>query len=140
MGNTTDQWGHYNDIIFLSDPQNVYIVYEKESTSSTMISLIDPDTLEIQKTWELGKNKKSYGRIFIFDQVVYATEHFHTSPTKIILAYNLITSKLINDERIFKEFPNVGGYGNSLHFNFHRNELWEIQGEKFTRYEVKFVE
>ena len=77
MDNTTDQCGGYNDIIFLSDPQNVYIVYEKESTSSTMISLIDPDTLEIQKTWELGKNKKSYGRIFIFDQVVYATEHYN---------------------------------------------------------------
>ena len=115
-------------------------MYEKESTSSTMISLIDPDTLEIQKTWELGKNKKSYGRIFIFDQVVYATEHYYTSPTKIILAYNLVTSKLLNDERIFKEFPNVGRNGCSLHFNFHRNELWEIQLNAFTRYEVKFVE
>ena len=116
-----NQWGGYNDIIFSSNQNNLYISYEPKSKQSLKICLIDPNNLQTLKTWQTNSHSKIiYGSIFMIQETLYCTNSYCKSPTTICYKYNTNLSK---DEIIEIPFENRGGYETSLHFCYLTNQL-----------------
>ena len=68
-------------------------------------------------------------------KVLYGTNNYSESPTKIIYKYDL------NDKRDYNiniDFENIGGYDTSLHYCYNTRQLWTVNNGKFYSYDVNF--
>ena len=129
------QWGGYNTIIFISNPQSIYIIYQSNNGNKLVIRELNPDSLEIIKSWETdAKTKKSYGALFMIGNILFGIDKYNASPTKIIYKYNLDKNQS-NDINI--NFQNIGGYDTSLHYCYNTGKLWTINNGKFYSYDIE---
>jgi len=129
------QWGGYNTIIFVSNPQSIYIIYQSNNGNKLVIRELNPDSLEIIKSWETdAKTKKSYGALFMIGNILFGIDKYNASPTKIIYKYNLDKNQS-ND--INMNFQNIGGYDTSLHYCYNTGKLWTINNGKFYSYDIE---
>ncbi len=95
--NDTNQWGGYNDIIFISNAESLYIIYQSNTINKLVIKQINPESLEIMKSYETDVNDKSkYGAFFMIGNTLFATKSYSQSPTKIISKYDLMNGRGIN--------------------------------------------
>ena len=132
----TGQWGGYNCIIFISNPESLYITYQSSSINKLVIRELNPDSLEVINSWETNaKVKSNYGALFMIGKVLYGINNYSESPTKIIYKYDL------NDKRDYNiniNFENIGGYDTSLHYCYNTRQLWTVNSGKFYSYDVNF--
>ena len=129
------QWSGYGTVIFISNPQSIYIIYQSKNGNKLVIREINPDTLEIIKSWETdSKPKKTYGALFMIGKTLFGIERYNSSPTKIIYKYDLDKNKSYN---INMNFQNIGGYDTSLHFCYSTGQLWTVNNGKFYSYDVE---
>ena len=129
------QWGGYNTIIFISNPQSIYIIYQSNIGNKLVIKEINPDSLEIIKSWETdGKQKRTYGALFMIGKILFGIDKYSASPTKIIYKYDLDKKISYN---ININFQNIGGYDTSLHYCYSTKQLWTINNGKFYSYDVE---
>ncbi len=129
-----NQWGGYNDITFVSNPESIYLIYQSNTINKLVIKQIDPDSLNIIKSWETdAKEKKQYGAFFMIGNTIFAIKSYSESPTKIIYKYDLIKERGFN---INIDFANIGGYDTSLHYCYQTKQLWTINSGKFYIYDV----
>ena len=132
--NNTNQWGGYNDIIFISNPESLYIIYQSNTVNKMVIKQIDPDSLNIIQSWETDcEKKKEFGAIFMIGNTLFATKSYSESPTKIIYKYDLMNGRGFN---VNIDFANIGGYDTSLHYCYQTNQLWTVNSSKFYIYDV----
>ena len=132
--NCTNQWGGYNDIIFISNLESLYIIYQSNSVNKLVIKQINPDSLDIIKSYETDvKEKKKYGAFFMIGNTLFAINRYDESPTKIIYKYDLINERGFN---ININFANIGGYDTSLHYCYQTNQLWTVNASKFYIYDI----
>ena len=131
----TGQWGGYNTIIFISNPQSIYIIYQSNNNNKLVIRELDPDSLEIIKSWETdAKTKCSYGALFMIGNILFGIDKYNASPTKIIYKYDLDKNQSYN---INMNFQNIGGYDTSLHYCYNTGQLWTINRGKFYSYNTQ---
>ena len=129
-----NQWGGYNDITFVSNPESIYLIYQSSTINKLVIKQIDPNSLNTIKTWETdAKEKKKYGAFFMIGNTLFAINQYSESPTKIIYKYDLIKQRGFN---INIDFANIGGYDTSLHYCYPTKQLWTINNSKFYIYDV----
>ena len=97
VNNYTNQWGGYNKIIFISNPESLYIIYQSNSVNKLVIKQINPDSLDIIKSYETDvKEKERYGAFFMIGNTLFAINRYDESPTKIIYKYDLINERGFN--------------------------------------------
>ena len=129
-----NQWGGYDDITFVSNPESIYVIYQSKTINKLVIKQIDPDSLNIIKSWETdAKSKNLYGAFFMIGNTIFAINYYKESPTKIIYKYDLIKERGFN---INIDFANIGGYDTSLHYCYQTKQLWTINNGKFYIYDV----
>ena len=129
------QWGGYNTVIFISNPQSIYIIYQSNNGNKLVIRELNPDSLEIIKSWETdAKTKSSYGALFMIGKILFGIDKYSASPTKIIYKYDLDKKQSNN---INMNFQNIGGYDTSLHYCYNTGQLWTINNGKFYSYDVQ---
>ena len=131
----TGQWGGYNTVIFISNPQSIYIIYQSNNGNKLVIRELNPDSLEIIKSWETNaKTKSSYGTLFMIGKILFGIDKFNASPTQIIYKYDLEKNQSYD---INMNFQNIGGYDTSLHYCYNTGQLWTINNGKFYSYDVQ---
>ena len=129
------QWGGCNYIIFISNPNSVYIIYQSKNNNKLVIRELNPDTLEIINNWETNaKQKNKYGALFMIGKILFCIEKYASSPTKIIYKYDL--EKKI-DYNVNINFQNIGGYDTSLHYCHNTKQLWTVNNGKFYSYDIE---
>jgi len=132
--NSMNQWGGYNDITFISNPESIYLIYQSNTINKLVIKEIDPNSLNITKSWETdAKEKNKYGAFFMIGNTLFAIDNYGKSPSKIIYKYDLINQRGFN---INIDFANIGGYDTSLHYCYPTKQLWTINNSKFYLYDV----
>ena len=128
------QWGGYNFIIFISNPQSLYIIYQSKNNNKLVIRELNPDSLNINVSWETdAQTMNKYGSLFMIGKILFCAESYSSSPTKIIYKYDL-DKKISYISNL--NFQNIGGYDTSLHYCYATNQLWTINKGKFYSYDV----
>ena len=92
-----NQQGGLNDITFVSNPESIYLIYQSSTINKLVFKQINPDSLNIIKSWETdAKEKDKYGAFFMFGNILFAINKYSEIPTKIIYKYDLIKERSFN--------------------------------------------
>ncbi|XP_029769567.1 noelin-2 [Terrapene carolina triunguis] len=85
-------WGGFSDIDFMVDENGLWAVYTtNQNAGNIVVSKVDPQTLEILRSWDTGYPKRSAGESFMICGTLYVTNS-HLAGAKIYFAYYTNTS------------------------------------------------
>jgi len=129
--NKTNCWGGANDVIFLSNTSEVYIIFQLKTTNKMRIALLDQKTLQIKQSWDTTQDKSRFGSFFIINRSIYGTSSYNKAPCKIHFKFNLVKGK---EEPVDILFSNRGEYDTSLHYCNQKGQLWTVNNGIFFSY------
>ncbi|RVE62091.1 hypothetical protein OJAV_G00177530 [Oryzias javanicus] len=85
-------WGGFSDIDLMSDELGLWAVYAtNQNAGNIVISQLNPDTLQILKTWNTEYSKRNAGESFMICGTLYITNS-HLTGAKVYYAYSTRTS------------------------------------------------
>ncbi|NWR64969.1 MYOC protein, partial [Bucorvus abyssinicus] len=86
-------WGGYTDIDLAVDETGLWVVYSTEKARGAIVlSKLDPETLEIRRTWETNIRKRGVANSFVICGTLYTVSSYSTPNATINFAYNTATS------------------------------------------------
>ncbi|KPP63011.1 noelin-3-like [Scleropages formosus] len=85
-------WGGFSDIDLMADELGLWAVYAtNQNAGNIVISQLDPDTLEVLKTWNTEYSKRNAGESFMICGTLYITNS-HLTGAKVYYSYSTKTS------------------------------------------------
>ncbi|KAG5847360.1 noelin-3-like [Anguilla rostrata] len=85
-------WGGFSDIDLMADELGLWAVYAtNQNAGNIVISQLDPQTLEVLKTWYTEYSKRNAGESFMICGTLYITNS-HLTGAKVYYAYSTKTS------------------------------------------------
>ncbi|XP_072366370.1 noelin-3-like isoform X1 [Scyliorhinus torazame] len=85
-------WGGFSDIDLMADEGGIWAVYAtNQNAGNIVISELDEQTLEVQRSWNTGYPKRSAGEAFMICGTLYVTNS-HLTGAKVYFAYSTKTS------------------------------------------------
>uniref|UniRef100_A0A4W4HAZ1 Olfactomedin-like domain-containing protein n=1 Tax=Electrophorus electricus TaxID=8005 RepID=A0A4W4HAZ1_ELEEL len=85
-------WGGSSDIDLMADESGLWAVYTTiPNAGNIVISQLEPQSLEVVRTWDTGFPKRSAGESFMICGTLYVTNS-HLAGAKIYFAYHTNTS------------------------------------------------
>nr|XP_025950048.1 noelin-3 isoform X3 [Dromaius novaehollandiae] len=85
-------WGGFSDIDLMADEIGLWAVYAtNQNAGNIVISQLNPDTLEVLKSWSTGYPKRSAGESFMICGTLYVTNS-HLTGAKVYYSYSTKTS------------------------------------------------
>ncbi|XP_052355324.1 noelin-3-like isoform X2 [Oncorhynchus keta] len=85
-------WGGYSDIDVMADELGMWVVYAtNQNAGNIVIAQMDPDTLEVRKTWNTEYSRRNAGESFMICGTLYITNS-HLTGAKVYYAYSTKTS------------------------------------------------
>ena len=135
LENQTNCWGGYNDIILISDDNNLYAIYASNNNNKRIsIALLDENNLNVIKTWNTDSlEKKKCGPIFMIKGILYHIKTYNNQNDSVIYSYDLEKGK---SSKINIPFENKGGYDTSLTYYPHLNCLMTVNNKNIYKYNV----
>ncbi|XP_037259796.1 myocilin isoform X2 [Falco biarmicus] len=86
-------WGGYTDIDLAVDETGLWVIYSTEKARGAIVlSKLDPETLEIQQTWETNIRKRGVANSFVICGTLYTVSSYSAPNATINFAYNTATS------------------------------------------------
>ncbi|NXT19442.1 MYOC protein, partial [Syrrhaptes paradoxus] len=85
-------WGGYTDIDLAVDETGLWVIYSTEKARGAIVlSKLDPETLEIQQTWETNIRKRGVANAFVICGTLYTVSSYSTPNATINFAYDTAT-------------------------------------------------
>lgn len=114
-------WGGFSDIDLMADEGGVWAVYAtNQNAGNIVISQLDSQSLEVQRSWNTGYPKRSAGEAFMICGTLYVTNS-HLTGAKVYYAYSTKTS---NYEYIDIPFHNQYFHISMLDYNARDRTLY----------------
>ncbi|NXL44611.1 MYOC protein, partial [Podilymbus podiceps] len=86
-------WGGYTDIDLAVDETGLWVIYSTEKARGAIVlSKLDPETLEIRRTWETNIRKRGVANSFVICGTLYTVSSYSAPNATINFAYNTATS------------------------------------------------
>ncbi len=132
-------WGGYTDINLMSDETGLYVTWATSTSAHMKLSRLD-ENLNVQQTWDTGRNKGNVGWAFMVGGVLYWGNQYSSD----VFNYKLDTST--SQVSSYSNSLGAGGYITHTSYNGKDNSLlvWnqgnvyhypEIGGVRITRAE-----
>ncbi|NWU88214.1 NOE2 protein, partial [Onychorhynchus coronatus] len=81
-------WGGFSDIDFMADETGLWAVYTgNQHAGNIVLSRLDPQSLEVLRSWDTGYPKRSAGEAFLICGTLYVTNS-HLAGAKVYFAYD----------------------------------------------------
>ncbi|KAM6080007.1 myocilin isoform 2-T2 [Theristicus caerulescens] len=85
-------WGGYTDIDLAVDETGLWVIYSTEKARGAIVlSKLDPETLEIQQTWETNIRKRGVANSFVICGTLYTVSSYSAPNATINFAYDTAT-------------------------------------------------
>ncbi|NXT38493.1 MYOC protein, partial [Pelecanoides urinatrix] len=86
-------WGGYTDIDLAVDETGLWVIYSTEKARGAIVlSKLDPETLEIRRTWETNIRKRGVANSFLICGTLYTVSSYSAPNATINFAYDTATS------------------------------------------------
>ncbi|KAF1553674.1 Myocilin, partial [Eudyptula albosignata] len=86
-------WGGYTDIDLAVDETGLWVIYSTEKARGAIVlSKLDPETLEIRRTWETNIRKRGVANSFVICGTLYTVSSYSAPNATINFAYDTATS------------------------------------------------
>ncbi|KFQ36402.1 Myocilin, partial [Merops nubicus] len=85
-------WGGYTDIDLAVDEKGLWVIYSTEKARGAIVlSKLNPETLEIQRTWETNIRKRGVANSFVICGTLYTVSSYSAPNATINFAYDTAT-------------------------------------------------
>ncbi|XP_030062551.1 myocilin isoform X1 [Microcaecilia unicolor] len=128
-------WGGYTDIDLAIDETGLWAVYSTDETRGLIVlSKLDPDTLEVQQTWETAIRKQSVANSFMICGTLYTVSSYSAPDTVVNFAYDTSTRK---SRELGVAFKNRYRYNSMIDYNPTMKKIFAWDNFNMVMYDVQ---
>ncbi|XP_071421065.1 myocilin [Pithys albifrons albifrons] len=128
-------WGGYTDIDLAVDEMGLWVIYSTESARGAIVlSKLDPETLEIRRTWETNIRKRGVANSFLICGTLYTVSSYSAPNATINFAYDTTTGA---SRALSIPFENRFRYLSMLDYNPSERQLFAWDSFNMVTYPVR---
>ncbi|NXB84893.1 MYOC protein, partial [Vidua chalybeata] len=128
-------WGGYTDIDLAVDETGLWVIYSTEKARGAIVlSKLDPETLEIRRTWETNIRKRGVANSFLICGTLYTVSSYSAPNATINFAYDTATG---SSRALSIPFENRFRYLSMLDYNPAERRLFAWDSFNMVTYPVR---
>ncbi|XP_055498239.1 myocilin [Leucoraja erinacea] len=128
-------WGGYTDIDFAVDELGLWVIYStNQAYGAIVISKLDPNTLEVERTWATAIRKRAVANSFIICGVLYTINSYSNQNAVINFAYNTNTN---SSKALAIQFENRYRYNSMVDYNPAEKKILAWDNFNMVMYDIK---
>ncbi|NWI48199.1 MYOC protein, partial [Picathartes gymnocephalus] len=130
-------WGGYTDIDLAVDETGLWVIYSTEKARGAIVlSKLDPETLEIRRTWETNIRKRGVANSFLICGTLYTVSSYSAPNATINFAYDTATG---TSRALSIPFENRFRYLSMLDYNPAERQLFAWDSFNMVTYPVRLA-
>ncbi|NXJ26136.1 MYOC protein, partial [Dicrurus megarhynchus] len=128
-------WGGYTDIDLAVDETGLWVIYSTEKARGAIVlSKLDPETLEIRRTWDTNIRKRGVANSFLICGTLYTVSSYSAPNATINFAYDTATG---TSRTLSIPFENRFRYLSMLDYNPAERQLFAWDSFNMVTYPVR---
>ncbi|XP_044295337.1 myocilin [Varanus komodoensis] len=128
-------WGGYTDIDLAVDEVGLWAIYSTAlARGAIMLSKLDPETLEVERTWETNIRKQSVANAFMICGSLYTVSSYSSPEATVNYIYRTSTG---TSAPLSLRFENRYGYSSMVDYNPAERKLFAWDNFNMVAYDVK---
>ncbi|NWW27185.1 MYOC protein, partial [Falcunculus frontatus] len=128
-------WGGYTDIDLAVDEMGLWVIYSTEKARGAIVlSKLDPETLEIRRTWETNIRKRGVANSFLICGTLYTVSSYSAPNATVNFAYDTATG---TSRALSIPFENRFRYLSMLDYNPAERQLFAWDSFNMVTYPVR---
>ncbi|NWS30235.1 MYOC protein, partial [Polioptila caerulea] len=128
-------WGGYTDIDLAVDETGLWVIYSTEKARGAIVlSKLDPETLEIRRTWETNIRKRGVANSFLICGTLYTVSSYSAPNATINFAYDTATG---TSRALSIPFENRFRYLSMLDYNPAERQLFAWDSFNMVTYPIR---
>lgn len=128
-------WGGYTDIDLAVDEQGLWAVYStNKAKGAIMISQLDPQSLEVKKSWETNIRKNSVANSFIICGRLYTVASYTAPDTIINYVYDTEAGQ---GKAVSIPLKNKYRYNSMIDYNLAQRKLFAWDNYHMVSYDIR---
>ncbi|XP_054837550.1 myocilin [Eublepharis macularius] len=128
-------WGGYTDIDLAVDEIGLWAIYSTAAAKGAIVlSKLEPETLEIERTWETNIRKQSVANSFMICGSLYTISSYSSPAASVNFVYNTDTG---TSAPLNIRFENRYGYSSMVDYNPAERKLFTWDNFNMVAYDIK---
>ncbi|CAL9695676.1 unnamed protein product [Knipowitschia caucasica] len=128
-------WGGYTDIDLAVDEQGLWAIYStSKARGAIVIAQLDPNSLEVRKTWETNIRKNSVANAFMICGKLYTVSSYTSPDTTVNYVYDTGSSQ---GRTVSVPFKNKYRYNSMIDYNPVQKKLLAWDNFHIVSYELR---
>ncbi|NWW37635.1 MYOC protein, partial [Panurus biarmicus] len=128
-------WGGYTDIDLAVDETGLWVIYSTDKARGAIVlSKLDPETLEIRRTWETNIRKRGVANSFLICGTLYTVSSYSAPNATVNFAYDTATGA---SRALSIPFENRFRYLSMLDYNPAERQLFAWDSFNMVTYPVR---
>ncbi|EHB08491.1 Myocilin [Heterocephalus glaber] len=128
-------WGGYTDIDLAVDETGLWIIYSTEEAKGAIIlSQLNPENLELERTWETNIRKQSVANAFVICGTLYTISSYSSADATVNFAYDTGTG---SSKSLTIPFKNHYKYTSTIDYNPLERKLFAWDNFNMVTYDIK---
>uniref|UniRef100_A0A8D2DNF4 Myocilin n=1 Tax=Sciurus vulgaris TaxID=55149 RepID=A0A8D2DNF4_SCIVU len=128
-------WGGYTDIDLAVDETGLWVIYStEEAKGAIVLSRLNPESLELEQTWETNIRKQSVANAFIICGTLYTVSSYSSADATVNFAYDTSTGV---SKTLTIPFKNRYKYSSMIDYNPLERKLFAWDNFNMVTYDLK---
>ncbi|XP_031149299.1 myocilin-like [Sander lucioperca] len=128
-------WGGYTDIDLAADEQGLWAIYStSKAKGAIVISQLDPESLEVKRSWETNIRKNTVANAFIMCGRLYTVASYTAPNTTINYVFDTATGM---GRAVAVPFKNKYRYNSMVDYNHAQRKLYAWDNFHMVTYDIK---
>ncbi|KAB0377578.1 hypothetical protein FD755_012022 [Muntiacus reevesi] len=128
-------WGGYTDIDLAVDETGLWVIYSTEAAKGAIVlSKLNPETLELEQTWETNIRKQSVANAFVICGTLYTVSSYSSPDATVNFAYDTGTG---SSKALTVPFKNRYKYSSMIDYNPLERKLFAWDNFNMVTYDIK---
>lgn len=128
-------WGGYSDIDLAVDEQGLWAIYStSKARGAIVISQLNPESLEVKKTWETNIKKNTVANAFMVCGRLYTVASYTVPNTAINFAFDTATGV---GQAVSVPFKNKYSYNSMVDYNHAQRKLYAWDNFHMVTYDIR---
>nr|XP_048276993.1 myocilin [Myodes glareolus] len=131
-------WGGYTDIDLAVDESGLWVIYStEEAKGAIVLSRLNPENLELERTWETNIRKQSVANAFVICGTLYTVSSYSSAQATVNFAYDTGTEV---SKALSIPFQNRYKYSSMIDYNPLERKLFAWDNFNMVTYDIKLSE
>lgn len=128
-------WGGYTDIDLAVDETGLWVIYStEEAKGAIVLSKLNPDSLELEQTWETNIRKQSVANAFVICGTLYTVSSYSSPDATVNFAYDTGTGR---SKALTIPFKNHYKYSSMIDYNPLEKKLFAWDNFNMVTYDIR---